>query len=79
HRRGVAQQLGHTPAVCRASYIHPRVIDDFTADKLGTLARRLGGRRRLATSPFAVDTLRAIEPVVARYLRAAVPRAARRA
>jgi DNA topoisomerase-1 len=74
----VAQQLGHTPAVCRASYIHPRVIDDFTADKLGTLARRLGGRRRLAVSPFAVDTLRAIEPVVARYLRAAAPRAARR-
>jgi DNA topoisomerase-1 len=25
----VAEQLGNTPAVCRSSYIYPRVIDDF--------------------------------------------------
>jgi DNA topoisomerase-1 len=63
----VATQLGHTAAVCRASYIHPRVIDDFTADRLGGLARRLG-RHRTAAGPFAVATLRAIEPAVASYL-----------
>jgi DNA topoisomerase-1 len=65
----VAQQLGHTPAVCRASYIHPQVIDDFTANKLAQLARRLGkSRLRATTRPMAVETLRAIEPAVARYL-----------
>jgi DNA topoisomerase I len=63
----VAEQLGHTPAVCRASYIHPRVIDDFTANRLGDLKRSLGSSRR-AAGPFSVDTLRAIEPAVARYL-----------
>jgi DNA topoisomerase-1 len=66
----VAQQLGHTVAVCRKSYIHPGVLDDFAAKKLAALARQL--KRRAAISPsgeaFAVETLRAIEPVVARYL-----------
>jgi DNA topoisomerase-1 len=71
----VARQLGHTPAVCRASYIHPQVIRDFAANKLAGLARRLGtSRRRAAAEPIAVETLRAIEPVIARYLgRAARP------
>jgi DNA topoisomerase-1 len=67
----IAQQLGHTPAVCRASYIHPRIIDDFTADKLAVLARQLRRRTTRAATvsdPIAVETLRAIEPVVARYL-----------
>jgi DNA topoisomerase-1 len=68
----IAQQLGHTPAVCRASYIHPRVIDDFTADKLSGLARqirrRTGATRPAANGSISVDTLRAIEPLVARYL-----------
>jgi DNA topoisomerase-1 len=73
----VAEQLGHTAAVCRSSYIHPRVIDDFTAGRLGALAQRLG-QRHAAASPFAVETLRAIEPAVARYLGGAgAPRAAR--
>ena len=27
--REVADQLGNTPAVCRSSYIHPRVIDEY--------------------------------------------------
>jgi DNA topoisomerase I len=68
----VAEQLGHTVAVCRASYIHPRVLDDFAADRLAALAREihrpLGKSRRRDSSAIAVDTLRAIEPVVARYL-----------
>jgi DNA topoisomerase-1 len=27
--RGVAQHLGNTPAVCRASYVSPAVIDQY--------------------------------------------------
>jgi DNA topoisomerase-1 len=69
----VAEQLGHTLAVCRASYIHPRVIDDFAADRLAVLARqirrRTGRARALGSSAvIAPETLRAIEPIVARYL-----------
>jgi DNA topoisomerase I len=69
----VAEQLGHTVAVCRASYIHPRVIDDFAADRLVVLARQIR-RRTGAPGPcgtprvIAAETLRAIEPVVARHL-----------
>jgi DNA topoisomerase IB len=29
--REVADQLGNTPAVCRSSYIYPRIIDDYLA------------------------------------------------
>jgi DNA topoisomerase-1 len=73
----VARQLGHTPAVCRASYIHPRVIDDFTGNKLAVLARQIARRAgkpppATACRPIAVETLRAIEPAVARYLAGAV-------
>jgi DNA topoisomerase-1 len=32
--KAVAQELGNTPAVCRKCYIHPRVIDAYTAGKL---------------------------------------------
>ena len=70
----VAARLGHTPTVCRKSYIHPRIIDDFTS---GVLARQLGPqlRRRLGKTPIlvgpdAIDvaSLRAIETAVARYV-----------
>jgi DNA topoisomerase-1 len=68
----VAAKLGHTPAVCRSSYIHPRVLDDFTANKLAPqLARQLHrrvGDIELKPEAIDVETLRAIEPVVARYL-----------
>ena len=69
----VADQLGHTPAICRASYIHPRVLDDFAANKLDVLARQLARRagklpRGGGVTRIAVETLRAIEPAVARYL-----------
>jgi len=71
--RAVAERLGHTPTVCRSSYIHPRVIDDFTAGTLaGKLARDV--ERALKTTPasaidgIALPALRSIEPVVARYL-----------
>jgi len=68
----VAEQLGHTVAVCRASYIHPRVLDDFTADRLVALARQVNRRvarlPRGASGTLAAESFRAIEPVVARYL-----------
>jgi DNA topoisomerase I len=61
----VAAQLGHTAAVCRASYIHPRLFDDFAADRLRSLAARV---RKHARGALDVDALRAIEVDVARYL-----------
>jgi DNA topoisomerase I len=68
----VAEQLGHTVAVCRASYVHPRVVDDFAAGRLTGLARqiqrRIGKPRSRGSSPVSIDALRAIEPIVARYL-----------
>jgi DNA topoisomerase I len=70
----VASQLGHTPAVCRQSYIHPRVLDDFRANRLAPrlaklLQRRLGRQPiEVAAGVIDVAALRAIEPVVARYL-----------
>jgi len=33
----VSEHLGNTPTVCRASYVHPRVIETFND---GTLGRR---------------------------------------
>jgi DNA topoisomerase I len=83
----VAERLGHTPTICKKSYVHPRILDDFASDRLGpALARHI--RRRLRAcgggSPeaelerlvqrFEVDALRAIEPVVARYLDPAAQR-----
>jgi DNA topoisomerase I len=56
----VADQLGHTPAVCRASYIHPQLLDDFAANRLRLPHREDG--------PNTIETLREIEPIVARYL-----------
>src|ERR1041385_1917141 len=40
----VADQLGHTTAVCRASYVHPRVVEDFATDRLALLAPQIRGR-----------------------------------
>jgi DNA topoisomerase I len=48
--KGVANRLGNTPAVCRACYVHPRVIESFsgrTLQKAWKAARRshAGGNR----------------------------------
>ena len=32
----VADQLGNTPAVCRASYVHPAIIEAYLDDELGS-------------------------------------------
>jgi DNA topoisomerase-1 len=73
----VAERLGHTPAICRKSYVHPRLLDEFTATGLDpalarAIRRRLPERLARSVSPCAaaidVGVLRAIEPLVARYL-----------
>jgi DNA topoisomerase I len=70
----VAEKLGHTPAVCKASYIHPRVLDD---DRLARAVRRRIDRDvELAPDSIRVDALRAIEPIVARALAAPARRRA---
>jgi DNA topoisomerase I len=74
----VADQLGHTPAVCRAAYIHPRLLEDFTRDQLQPLARKLRRYTRKIETPLSIETLRAIESIVARYLSSQSPRSRRR-
>jgi DNA topoisomerase I len=45
--RDVASALGNTPAVCRASYVHPRILESFAAGSLPRAAtRRLRGLDR---------------------------------
>lgn len=72
----VATQLGHTPAVCKASYIHPQLIEDFSNDQLAELATNV---RRGGTIAFDIDLLRSVEPAVADYLRASNPQRSRSA
>ena len=43
--RRVADKLGNTPTVCRKSYIHPAVVDDFFARPKRAHVRARGGRR----------------------------------
>jgi DNA topoisomerase-1 len=45
--REVASALGNTPAVCRASYLHPALLESYAAGELGPVAaRRLHGLDR---------------------------------
>jgi DNA topoisomerase-1 len=45
--REVASALGNTPAVCRASYVHPGILESFAAGELPrTPSRRLQGLDR---------------------------------
>jgi DNA topoisomerase I len=39
---GVAAELGNTPAVCRKSYIHPRVLEAYVEGSLPVRRRRAG-------------------------------------
>ena len=63
--KGVAEYLGNTPAVCRASYIDPRVIDRFqsgwtigpTLDRLGGTADLGDERKRAALESAVLDLL----------------------
>jgi DNA topoisomerase-1 len=67
--REVADRLGHTPAVCRKSYLHPRVLDHFgDGDLAAAFPPRLRAR---ATEHIDVDVLRAAEPHLVKLLLAA--------
>ena len=73
----VAARLGHTVAVCRSSYVHPRILEDFARGRLTrTLGPQLKRRLRRTSGEIDVGALRAIEAVVARYVD---PRARRHA
>jgi len=37
--KGVARQLGNTPAVCRKCYIHPAVVEHFMLGALAELPK----------------------------------------
>jgi DNA topoisomerase IB len=60
--RAVSEQLGNTPAVCRASYVDPRVVDRFEhgetiADALVEAAGATDDRERQRTVEAAVCRL----------------------
>lgn len=57
---GVAAALGNTPAVCRKAYIHPEVIEAFSAQELGL---------RIARGPDKKGALRAEEKAVYNLLK----------
>ena len=59
--REAAERLGNTPAICRKSYVHPRVLDPLTWQ---------GSRRRFPTRPRG---LRVEEAALLRILRAPRP------
>ncbi|MFK0298861.1 DNA topoisomerase IB [Brevundimonas sp. NPDC090276] len=52
--KAVAGLLGNTPAVCRAAYVHPRVLESFTN---GTLAGALPGSETKAFEPALIRLL----------------------
>jgi DNA topoisomerase-1 len=67
----VADRLGHTVTVCRSSYVHPRLLEDFTENRLARVLARQIARRVPAPDPkepISIQALKAIEPIVARYL-----------
>lgn len=72
----VADRLGHTVAICRSSYVHPRLLDDFAANRLARTLAPLLRRRVRGQLTLEVKNLRAVEGAVARYL---APRKRRRA
>jgi len=57
----VSDELGNTPAVCRTSYLHPMVLDEF---RRGTLAERWSAPPRATPRELTADERR-----LARLLR----------
>jgi DNA topoisomerase-1 len=66
----VAERLGNTPAVCKKSYIHPGVIDEFLAagglELVAPRTRRAGAKYRHALSRDESRVLAFIERLMAR-------------
>jgi len=73
--RGVAQQLGNTPAVCRASYVSPAVVDQYldgrTIEDFRPRHLRVVGARQVALDPEEVALLSLLRSHRIRQARAA--------
>src|SRR3569623_95247 len=66
----VAARLGHTVTLCRTSYDHPRLLEDFPEHRLArSLARQIARRVPAPdpAAPLSIQALRAVEPIVDRY------------
>ena len=66
----VARQLGNTPAVCRKSYIHPRIFKCYEAGVLVEAPPKLRGLR--ADERMALALLDAKLPTVSQLLRRSI-------
>ena len=62
----VAEKLGNTPAVCKKSYIHPGVIDEFLANGAIELVQKEASRARHALSKHEVAVIDLVERIVER-------------
>jgi DNA topoisomerase I len=73
--RGVAQQLGNTPAVCRASYVSPAVVDQYldgrTIEDFRPRHLRVVGARQVALDPEEVALVSLLRSYRIRQARAA--------
>jgi DNA topoisomerase-1 len=73
--RGVAQQLGNTPAVCRASYVSPAVIDQYldgrTVEDFRPRHLRVVGAREIGLDPEELALLSLLRSHRIRQARAA--------
>ena len=73
--RGVAQQLGNTPAVCRASYVSPAVIDQYldgrTIEDFRPRHLRVVGARSVSLDPEELALLSLLRSYRIRQARAA--------
>ena len=73
--RGVAQHLGNTPAVCRASYVSPAVIDQYldgrTIEDFRPRHLRVVGARQTSLDPEEVALVSLLRSYRIRQARAA--------
>jgi DNA topoisomerase I len=73
--RGVAQQLGNTPAVCRASYVAPAVVEQYldgrTIEDFRPRHLRVVGARQITLDPEEVALLSLLRSHRIRQARAA--------
>ncbi len=70
----VAQRLGNTPAVCRACYVHPAVIDAFVAGNLKVPPASTRAPRRSGKAGLSLQE-RALQRLLIRYERSAAQNA----
>jgi DNA topoisomerase-1 len=59
--RAASQQLGNTPAICRKSYVHPRVLDPGTWREAHRRTRRAPRGLRVEEAAF-LDIIRPLTP-----------------